>query len=245
MTKECNIIRDILPLFAEEMTSEDTNIFVREHLQHCLECSSVLESIRSGQILTCESDEDSCEKEALTASLAHVRKKISKRIALIIVLICLGFGSIILLLQVFPVYRVFLNEWDNSFTISERKMLAYIGSPQDRAIAQTVLNKAEIAFSDISHTAEENMEKYGELGRYAFDRYYFGIHFDAVAETHTIKLLSAHVEETHGYLFVEYSQEAIDINGNTVSGSWGIVSLWEIEKDEHGNWNVINIKEHA
>lgn len=243
MKNECNIIRDILPLFVENMTCEDTDIFVKEHLQNCPECLSVLDTIRKGHI-PAEESVDASEKDALAASLAQVRKKITGRIAVTVLLICLGIGGIIGLLQIFPVYRVFLNEWDNSFTISERKMLAYIGSPEDRAIAKTVLNKAEIAFSDISHTMEENMVQYGELGRYAFDRYYFGVYFDAVAETHTIELLSAHIEDRHGYIFIEYSQEAIDANGDSVSGSWNVVSLWEIEKDENGNWNVISIKEH-
>ncbi|MBQ3501344.1 MAG: zf-HC2 domain-containing protein, partial [Oscillospiraceae bacterium] len=35
MRNECNIIRDILPLYAEKIVSEDTAAFVEEHLEHC------------------------------------------------------------------------------------------------------------------------------------------------------------------------------------------------------------------
>ena len=46
-------------------------------------------------------------------------------------------------------------------------------------------------------------------------------------------------------MFVKYSQQAIGENGETVSGTWDIVSLWEIEKNADGNWNVIQITEHC
>ena len=38
MRNECNIIRDILPLYADKMVSADTASFVEEHLTGCAEC---------------------------------------------------------------------------------------------------------------------------------------------------------------------------------------------------------------
>lgn len=38
MKKECNIIRDILPLYVENMVCDDTAEFVKEHLAKCVEC---------------------------------------------------------------------------------------------------------------------------------------------------------------------------------------------------------------
>lgn len=38
MRNECNIIRDILPLYAENMVSSDTAAFVEEHLKSCEAC---------------------------------------------------------------------------------------------------------------------------------------------------------------------------------------------------------------
>lgn len=46
MNKECNIVKDILPLYAEDMVSGDTRNFVEEHLEHCPECRSEFERIR-------------------------------------------------------------------------------------------------------------------------------------------------------------------------------------------------------
>lgn len=38
MNNECSIVRDILPLYTEDMVSEETEAFVRGHLTHCEAC---------------------------------------------------------------------------------------------------------------------------------------------------------------------------------------------------------------
>ncbi|WP_418290855.1 zf-HC2 domain-containing protein [Massilicoli timonensis] len=46
MRNECNIIHDILPLYAENIVSEDTAEFVKEHLESCPACREELEKLR-------------------------------------------------------------------------------------------------------------------------------------------------------------------------------------------------------
>ncbi|MCR5229370.1 MAG: zf-HC2 domain-containing protein [Solobacterium sp.] len=46
MSKECEIIRDLLPLYAEGMTSEASNEFIEEHLKNCPECTELLKDMR-------------------------------------------------------------------------------------------------------------------------------------------------------------------------------------------------------
>jgi hypothetical protein len=41
--RECSIVRDILPLYVENVISDDTKQFVDEHLSHCAECKNELE----------------------------------------------------------------------------------------------------------------------------------------------------------------------------------------------------------
>ena len=45
-------------------------------------------------------------------------------------------------------------------------------------------------------------------------------------------------------MFVKYSQQAVGENNETISGSWDVISLWKIEKD-NDNWKVVKIVEHA
>ena len=47
MKNECNIIRDILPLYIEDMVSADTAAFVEEHLETCAECRANLENLKN------------------------------------------------------------------------------------------------------------------------------------------------------------------------------------------------------
>lgn len=47
MSNQCNLIKDILPLYAEDMVSADTREFVSNHLEHCAECRAELERMRS------------------------------------------------------------------------------------------------------------------------------------------------------------------------------------------------------
>ena len=47
MRNECNIIQDILPLYIENMVSQDTISFVEEHLSICTECQKKLEHMKT------------------------------------------------------------------------------------------------------------------------------------------------------------------------------------------------------
>ncbi len=46
MSDKCNIIKDILPLYVEDMVSADTREFVNAHLAHCAECHAEFERMR-------------------------------------------------------------------------------------------------------------------------------------------------------------------------------------------------------
>lgn len=46
MSNQCNLIKDILPLYVEDMVSADTREFVSNHLEHCAECHAELGRMR-------------------------------------------------------------------------------------------------------------------------------------------------------------------------------------------------------
>ena len=46
MSDKCNLIKDILPLYVEDMVSADTKEFVSEHLEHCAQCRGSFERMR-------------------------------------------------------------------------------------------------------------------------------------------------------------------------------------------------------
>lgn len=139
----------------------------------------------------------------------------------------------------FPVWHIAQVWWPSYFTTGEISHLVYIGSAEDRAIAQGVLTEAEKAFCDISTPYEEQEAKYGKFSRYATEG-----ERGAVSESHTLELWSADFHITDGTMWVYYSQEAYDETGETICGSWRIPSLWYLEKNNAGEWEVVAIKEH-
>ena len=50
MNKECEVIRDLLPLYVDEVCSGTSRELIEEHLQDCPECSAILEKIRKSEI---------------------------------------------------------------------------------------------------------------------------------------------------------------------------------------------------
>ena len=44
--KECKIVQDLLPNYIEGLTAKETNEFIEEHLEHCIECQNVLKNMK-------------------------------------------------------------------------------------------------------------------------------------------------------------------------------------------------------
>ncbi len=48
MKTECSLVRDLLPLYVEQMVSEDTARYVEEHVKDCPACQAELATLRKG-----------------------------------------------------------------------------------------------------------------------------------------------------------------------------------------------------
>ncbi len=62
MNVSCNVIQDLLPLYAEKLTSPDSNRLVEEHLTDCPECSRQLSLMQKAAPMPVEVDTDPLEK---------------------------------------------------------------------------------------------------------------------------------------------------------------------------------------
>ena len=52
MKMDCNVIQDLLPLYADDACSEESREIVQEHLQECESCSRMLEKMKNEEIET-------------------------------------------------------------------------------------------------------------------------------------------------------------------------------------------------
>lgn len=88
MKNECSIVRDVLPLYFENMVREETAAFVREHLKTCAECAAELEALKAGkQIDEAAASQNKNDANALVTIKKKIRKK--KWIAISITAVCL------------------------------------------------------------------------------------------------------------------------------------------------------------
>ena len=119
---------------------------------------------------------------------------------------------------------------------NEYKQIIYPTSISDYITAKKILKEADNALSTI--TNDETAEKdFGELG------YLCVTDDEAVTEKHKLKFVAANFSGDSGYIWVKYSSEAYDKDGEVTFGSWCILSRWELEKKDN-QWVVTSIKEH-
>ena len=45
--KDCGIVKDLLPLVAEQLASEESTAFVKEHLKTCADCRAAFDAIQA------------------------------------------------------------------------------------------------------------------------------------------------------------------------------------------------------
>ena len=75
MRNECNIIRDILPLYIEDMVSADTTELVEEHLKNCVSCRIELQNMK--REIRIESYANPKQVDAL-APLKAIKRKLQR-----------------------------------------------------------------------------------------------------------------------------------------------------------------------
>lgn len=83
----CEIIRDILPLYAEDMVSQPTKDMVEDHLSECEGCKKELEALRKPQKLPVETD---------ATSLKRVGASIRRRRILAVMAVLLFVGTLLM-----------------------------------------------------------------------------------------------------------------------------------------------------
>lgn len=75
MKNECSIVRDLLPLYAEGMLSEDSAAFVKEHLDTCEECCA----LSAGEEPSAPTDADTEQRTGEAGVLRTLKKKLRKQ----------------------------------------------------------------------------------------------------------------------------------------------------------------------
>ena len=96
MKPECSIIRDLLPLYVEDMVSAETAQYVSEHLNACAECQAEFEGLKDGERLKML-EKNPIERADTVKPFKKMMKRMNRQFymlaySLIIIFIFLGFG---------------------------------------------------------------------------------------------------------------------------------------------------------
>ena len=84
MDKECSIVRDLLPLYAEDLVGAETAEFVAAHIAACPDCEKEYEAMKSGAPVP-------AEPRAEAAPLKSIKKVIiKKRVRAVILAVALA-----------------------------------------------------------------------------------------------------------------------------------------------------------
>lgn len=167
-------------------------------------------------------------------------KKASKRKKTIIATI-----AVIVLMYLFPIWHLIPVVAMDYHSAGDASYLIFRGLPINRLQVASIIETAEAAFSDVESTQDEAMQKYGVLGGYANAS---DINNEVVSENHKLQIWSiilhpSPTAEHRGYMWVCYSSEGLDKDGNVACGASQVPALWYLDKDENGEWYVKDIKE--
>ena len=86
----CAVVRDLLPLYAENMIEEETHALVDEHLEECPECSKKLEEIKAEAAAPAAPAVDTAKPLLSLKKMINKRRWITAAIAALCVFILLG-----------------------------------------------------------------------------------------------------------------------------------------------------------
>ena len=86
---KCAVVKDLLPLYADGVCSEESKKFVSEHLHECDDCCEELESLRFDFKIT-----SADEKQAVKKFKKKTEKKVALKIISVILVLAMGaFGA--------------------------------------------------------------------------------------------------------------------------------------------------------
>ena len=79
MTYPCGIIRDLLPLYIDDVCNEESKQAVENHLSECEKCKNYYESMKSTEGFVAK-ENDNSEDMKMANNLKNVKSKINKKI---------------------------------------------------------------------------------------------------------------------------------------------------------------------
>lgn len=247
MKDECSIVRDLLPLYAEGMLSEDSAAFVKEHLDTCEECRA----LSAGEEPSAPTDADTEQRTGEAGVLRTLKKKLRKQTWCAIFITAAVVLLVTLMLRLNSIDYLAAISSAEQYTFSDRMALLFKGDYSDQDKAEAVLSNAHIVFeyseeeiyNDVlAMPRDEAAYVMGALVHYCVPEMDAG----KMLTIYHIDLLSAHFSGDSGKMWVKYGYTRYDKTHNLTpcGGTGGAIDhivLWKLEKYGDDYWRVVEI----
>ena len=158
MKISCDVIRDLLPLYVEDMLSNDSKNIVDEHIEQCESCRDELKKLSGDEVHSCAVNQ--IENKSIYDSLNKIRKRISFKIQ-ITVLISVIFTSIVAVFawdyydnhRIYMPYKEAKIKWvkDSMITSEKYRDVDRVISTDGKALI-IVLNRTHRTSNDSSYS---------------------------------------------------------------------------------------------
>ena len=137
--ENCKIIKDLLPSYIDELTSEETKKYIETHLEECNECKETLENMKK--------DFEKEKKDVNNKSIKYAKKynRKLKILILLLMVIILIFGSIFLRNAI--IIKILSNKAQNNI------------NKDNYHITWSTYGKQEITIFDIYYKEGQYLEK--------------------------------------------------------------------------------------
>ena len=211
MKNDCSVVKDLIPLYAEGLVSEETKEFIYEHCQSCEKCKGLLDTIADFSDSK-ETIDD--RKEKMWNDIANKeRKKKRKRYIL------LSFGVLTLILVTVYIY---------SFVIKGNTWFA----EYDYTYTEQTIKQSKFSENDI-HAAAEEVKRYFKnnfeecvLLRLSYDEEL------TLDKTYYPEYTELMVFESDYYML----KEPVAGDSNHMKRNWH----WIVIHDSDGKWKVVS-----
>ncbi len=140
--KECSIIRDLLPLYTEHMTSEDTRSYVDAHIAHCADCRSKLDKLSASLPPS---------PTASAVPLKVIRKQLARRRAAAALVAASWMLALLLAVFAYLTAPQYLPYADDLITVTRQE-----GQTGENGDCLLLTFRQDVAGCDVSHIISED-----------------------------------------------------------------------------------------
>ena len=88
MNKDCEIIKDLLPLYVDDVCSTETKEFVEKHLKNCNECQKIFETMEKDE--NNKNNKNSDEKESIKNFNNKIKRNKIKAVVISLIIFVIG-----------------------------------------------------------------------------------------------------------------------------------------------------------